>query len=156
MEALCICLCDVSVTVHTYSCQCHPHPELPPWFVRWRLWGFSDPFYLMSAPGEMFLNYWTGRVGDASGVLQAWVGLPLGLVWCAWFSIGRKKTDEQDELMNTALMPAKNNMKDDQNHALFCNQLTSSWENNFKRMQCLFTVLCISTSEKNKGFEQTR
>lgn len=78
---------DVSFSAHTYSCQCHLHPQLPPWFVRWRLWGFSDPFYLMSAPGEKFLNYWTGSVGDASGVLQAWVGLPLGPVECAWFSI---------------------------------------------------------------------
>lgn len=30
-----------------------------------------------------------------------------------------RKTDEQDELMSTALMPAKNNMKDDQKHAFF-------------------------------------
>lgn len=100
--------------------------------------------------GRKFLHYWTGSVGDASGVLLAWVGLPLGLVQCAWCSSGEKKTDEQDELMNTALMSAKNNMKDDQNHALFCNQLTSAWQNNFKRMYCLFRELCISTTEKKQ------
>lgn len=38
--------------------------------------------------GEV-LHYWTGRVGDASGVLQAWVGLPLRLVQCAWCSSGK-------------------------------------------------------------------
>ena len=66
------------------------------------------------------------------------------------------KTDELDELMNTVLMSAKNNMKDDQNHALFCNQLRNAWKNNFKRMHYLFRELCISTKEKNKGFKQTR
>lgn len=66
------------------------------------------------------------------------------------------KTDEQDELMNTVLMSAKNNMKDDQNHALFCNQLTSAWKNNFKRMHCLFRELCISIKEKNKGFKTNK
>lgn len=60
------------------------------------------------------------------------------------------KTDDQDELMNIVLMSAKNNMKDDQNHALFCNQLTSAWEINFKRMHCIFRELCISIKEKNK------
>lgn len=38
--------------------------------------------------GEV-LHYWTGRVGDASGVLQAWVGLSLRLVQCAWSSSGK-------------------------------------------------------------------
>lgn len=66
------------------------------------------------------------------------------------------KTDEQNELMNTVLMSAKNNMKDDQNHALFCNQLTRALENNFKRMHCLFRELRISIKEKNKGLKQTR
>lgn len=58
---------------------------------------------------------------------------PWGLFGVLDLALGEKKNDEQDELMNAALMPAKNNMKDDQNHALFCNQ-ASSWENNFKRM----------------------
>lgn len=44
------------------------------------------------------------------------------------------KTDEQDELMKAALMSAKNNMKDDQNHALSWNQITSSRKDNFKRI----------------------
>lgn len=61
------------------------------------------------------------------------------------------KTDEQDELMNTVLMLAKNNMKDDQNHALFCNQLTSAWKNNFKRMHCLFRVMHLHQRGGNKG-----
>lgn len=67
------------------------------------------------------------------------------------------KTDEQDELMNAALMPAKNNMKDDQNHALFCEptsefmgKITSKGRNAY--LQC-----CASPpSEENKGSEQTR
>lgn len=45
------------------------------------------------------------------------------------------KADEQNELMKVALMPAKNNMKDDQNHALSWNQITSSRKNNFKRIR---------------------
>lgn len=52
--------------------------------------------------------------------------------------------------MNTVLISAINNMKDDQNHTLFCNQLTSARRNNFKRMFCLFREVCISIKEKNK------
>lgn len=90
LEDSCVYLCDV-IMMPTYSCQCHPHLQLLPWLVLWLLWGFSDPFCLMLAkvPWEKFLHYWTGRVGVASGVLQAWVGLPLGLVQCAWCSRGK-------------------------------------------------------------------
>lgn len=42
---------------------------------------------------------------------------PWGLFSVLDVAVG--KTDEQGELMNTALMSAKNNMKDDQNRALF-------------------------------------
>lgn len=85
-----LCLCDV-LMMQTYSCQCHAHLQLLSWLVLWLLWGFSNPFCLMLAkvPWEKFLHYWTGRVGDASGVLQAWVGLPLGLIQCAWCSSGK-------------------------------------------------------------------
>lgn len=65
------------------------------------------------------------------------------------------KTDEQGELMNTVLMSAKNNMKDDQNHALFCNQLTSVWKNNFKRMHTVYLGSYASPPKrKTKGLNK--
>lgn len=81
---------------------------------------------------------------------------PWGLLSALDLALG-EKTDEQDELMNAALMPAKNNMKDDQNHALFCEptsefmgKITSKGRNAY--LQC-----CESPpSEENKGSEQTR
>lgn len=81
---------------------------------------------------------------------------PWGLLSALDLALG-EKTDEQDELMNAALIPAKNNMKDDQNHALFCEptsefmgKITSKGRNTY--LQC-----CASQpSEKNKGSEQTR
>lgn len=81
---------------------------------------------------------------------------PWGLLSALDLALG-EKTDEQDELMNAALMPAKNNMKDDQNHTLFCEptsefmgKITSKGRNAY--LQC-----CASPpSEENKGSEQTR
>lgn len=35
--------------------------------------------------------------------------------------------------MNTTLMSAKNNLKDDQESGIICSQLTNSWKNNSKR-----------------------
>ncbi len=51
------------------------------------------------------------------GSLRHELDYPWGVFRALDVAVG--KTDEQDELMNTVLMSAKNNMKDDQNHALF-------------------------------------
>lgn len=81
--------------------------------------------------GEVFCIIEQAELEMPQGSFRHELDYPWGLFSVLDVAVG--KTDEQDELMNIALMPAKNNMKDDQNHALFCNQLTSSWENNFKR-----------------------
>lgn len=54
--------------------------------------------------------------------------------------------------MNTALMPAKNNMKDDQESGVICSPLTSSWKKNFKRTH----HHASSPHNKNEGSKQTR
>lgn len=81
---------------------------------------------------------------------------PWGLLSVLDLALG-EKTDEQDELMNAALMPAKNNMKDDQNHALFCEptsefmgKITSKGRNAYLR------CCAPPPSKENKGSEQTR
>lgn len=61
--------------------------------------------------------------------------------------------DERDELMNTVLMSAKNNMKDDQNHALFYNQLTSAWEK-ITSKEC--TVCLESYASPRRGKKNTQ
>lgn len=70
-----------------------------------------------------------GTLGEVFALLnrQSWrclrgsfrheLDYPWGLFSVLDVAVG--KTDEQGELMNTALMSAKNNMKDDQNRALF-------------------------------------
>lgn len=77
---------------------------------------------------------------------------PWGLLSALDLALG-EKTDEQDELMNAALMLTKNNMKDDQNHALFC-EPTSEFmgKNNFKRAERLFAVVCVFAKQGKQRF----
>lgn len=76
---------------------------------------------------------------------------PRGLLSALDLALG-EKTDEQDELMNAALMPAKNNMKDDQNHALFC-EPTSEFMGKITskgHTTPICSVVCLRQARKTK------
>lgn len=81
---------------------------------------------------------------------------PWGLLSALDLALG-EKTDDEDELMNAALMPAKNNMKDDQNHALFC-EPTSEFMGKItsKGAKRLFAVLCVSAKRGKQRFRTNK
>ena len=145
--------CDVFM-MQTYFCQCLPHLRLPLWLVSWQLWDFSDPFYQMSArvPWEKFCIIEQAELEMPQGSFRHELDYPWGLLSVLDVAVG--KTDNQDELMNTILMSAKNNMKDDQNHALFCNQLTSSWEITSKECTVYLESYASPSKRKTKGLNK--
>lgn len=81
---------------------------------------------------------------------------PWGLLSALDLALG-EKADEQDELMNVALMLTKNNMKDDRNHALFCEPMRKFMGKITSKGRYVYLQRCASPpSEQNKGPEQTR